>query len=219
MQAYGGTNEEEGHLDALISTARLRRYLLATDGDIRRARALYAHNLDLSEAFLPELYYLEVGLRNRLADALSSSYGPDWASNPFLLKLFDDRQAAACQCVARDQRRKRGDSFLPDHVVVSLSFGFWNSLLKPKQVSVLWADGLAQVLPEAKGLDAQTCFASLNAVRLWRNRIAHHRAIFHRGPMQNHQRIIASIGWISPPAARAIAAASRVPQVISRRPR
>jgi hypothetical protein len=50
----------------LLSPERLGPYLLATNGVLGNALALYEHNQALSEALYIPLQNLEVGLRNRL---------------------------------------------------------------------------------------------------------------------------------------------------------
>lgn len=65
-----------------FSATRVNRYLFATGNSKSKAVKLYKANLKTSQAFHPLLGILEVILRNRLNDILTSHFAdPDWIIN------------------------------------------------------------------------------------------------------------------------------------------
>lgn len=62
-----------------FSTARVNRYLLATENSPKRAIKLYKANLRITQSFHPLLGVFEVVLRNRINDILTVHFSdPDW---------------------------------------------------------------------------------------------------------------------------------------------
>lgn len=60
---------------------------------------------------------------------------------------------------------------------------------------------------------------TVNAVRLFRNRIAHHEPIFGRNLVRDHDRIVRIGGYIHASCASYIDSHSRVAEVLGRRKR
>ena len=50
----------------IFSTKRMQKYVLACDGDTRRAMTLYRYNLKLSQEMFTLISCFEVALRNRI---------------------------------------------------------------------------------------------------------------------------------------------------------
>jgi hypothetical protein len=67
-------------LQRFLSSHRLAPYHLPGE-TTAVAFARYQWNIQLAEALLPSINYLEIGLRNGLDGAISSIYGQGWILN------------------------------------------------------------------------------------------------------------------------------------------
>jgi hypothetical protein len=205
-------------LEAALSSERLTAYLQAMGGHQERALRLYLWNTEVSAAFYGPLQGLEIALRNALHRELSRVYGASWYDVPSLplspraQSLISDAKAAIAQ------GRK---SVIPPRVVAELSLGFWIALLGPGPRGAyemrLWRPMLYKAFPHAK-LSRKAVHQPLDQLRLLRNRIAHHEPIFQRPLLDEHQRILEVVSWISPEMASWIAHHSTVPGIIAARP-
>jgi hypothetical protein len=59
----------------------------------------------------------------------------------------------------------------------------------------------------------------IESVRRWRNRIAHHQAIFDKGPVRKHNDALELIRWVCGDTGGWVAGSSEVPKAIAMRPR
>jgi hypothetical protein len=98
------------------------------------------------------------------------------------------------EAVEELKKDRRGVS--PGRVVAELKFGFWVGLLGPHYDATLWRKCLYPAFLAAGGRPRKTVHGRFNAIRRFRNRIAHHEPIFHLQPIKTHQEIIEAIGWM-----------------------
>lgn len=68
-----------------MSAARLKRYLVVADNDLRIAMRLHAWNAAVAGSLLPTLHLTEVAIRNFALKRLIAKYGKHWYSNSTLL--------------------------------------------------------------------------------------------------------------------------------------
>lgn len=209
-------------LPNLISTARLRPYLDACSGDSTRAVRLYTWNLEISAAFWGEIHVLEVTLRNAIHDQLAHRYRrKDWWQDPraklhhVMKSQLDDAFREAAKTAAKKNRPPvAGD------VVASLSLGFWSGFTGSgrglQYETLYWQPALHKAFPNYQGQRSDLS-RTLDSIRLFRNRIAHHEPIFGRHLAADHQSIVRVAGYLSNDASAYIAALTRVPAVLSRR--
>ena len=88
-----------------------------------------------------------------------------------------------------------------------------------------WLGGLSHVRcsafrPQASGalgLKQRGVHGRLNAIRRFRNRVAHHEPIFHRPLEELHEEIMETIGWMCPNTAAWARHHSRFPAVFAAR--
>ena len=217
---------DEDILDALtasLSPERLATYMCESGGDRHKAMRLYTWNTAVSAAFYGPLQGLEVALRNAMHRELTARYGIAWYDNP------------ACQldtlCVKRIQKAKDdlergGYPIDPPHLVADLSFGFWVSILgaggrapypdtsKRNYEMTLWRPALHKAFPHAR-LPRRKVHQSLDYLRTFRNRIAHHEPIFTRRLVADYKSILTVAGWICPKTRDWIAHHSRVEDVLA----
>lgn len=180
-------------LEKTLTRERLEKYLQATAQDLDAAITLYEKNTRLSEAFYTPLQSLEICLRNCINHQLASIYGEDWfqngrpgLSNDSLRMIFD----------AKEELKKGRGPILPGQVIAELKFAFWVGLLGPHYDATLWRKCLFRAFTNGGGKPRRIVHSRLNAIRRFRNRIAHHEPIFHKNLTQTHDEIIEAINWM-----------------------
>jgi hypothetical protein len=82
-------------------------------------------------------------------------------------------------------------------VVAELSFGFWVSLLGPRYDATLWRASLYRAFREnGARMKRDRVHGRFNALRRFRNRIAHHEPIFLNNLANTHAEIIEATNWM-----------------------
>lgn len=200
---------DEDILDALVtslSPERMATYTAAADGDREKAMRLYTWNTAISAAFYGPLQGLEVALRNAMHRELTATYGLDWYDNP---ACRFDAGALRRIAAAKEDVRREGHAVDPPHLVASLSFGFWVSILgsggrgpahdpgKRNYEMSLWRPCLYRAFPGVKMRRADI-HRQLDFLGTFRNRIAHYEPIFARHLEADYRSILTVAGWICP---------------------
>lgn len=176
----------EAILRRLISTPRFDTYAQAAQRAGQQpaeAVTLYAWNARVAGAMLTPMHLCEIAIRNAVAEALEMVHGPRWpwvrgfeVSLPSPANGYSPRQ---------DLILTRNRYQTTDRVVVELKFAFWESMFTSRHDNRIWDPHLFTVMPN---LNSGVTVAShrlqlatdLKAIRLLRNRIAHHEPIFVR---------------------------------------
>lgn len=186
--------------------------MLCSGNDLDQALALYEKNTRLAEAFYTPLQCLEVCLRNAIHRCMSNGYATDWfhdnsvpLSNESILHIQD----------AENALRHEPLPLRPGSIVAELKFGFWVGMLGPGYDATIWRKHLYKAFLARSGKKRGDVHSRLNALRRFRNRVAHHEPIYHRQLTVVHDEIIESIGWMCRDTARWATHHSRVPAVIA----
>lgn len=121
-----------------------------------------------------------------------AAYGADWITG----------NACPLHADARDEIERTGEKLKkPGHsqsdFVAELSFGFWVGLLGPRYDATLWRRALFRAFLAGGGRRRTIVHGRFNALRRFRNRIAHHEPIFHLDLETFHSETIEAIGWMS----------------------
>jgi len=176
-----------------FSTARVNRYLIATDNSKSKAVKLYKANLKVSQAFHPLLGVFEVILRNRLNDILASYFiDSDWITNqktgfmshPSL--RFTYKRTGRIKTndflkreINKAEKRllKTGTPITSGKIIAEQTLGFWTSLFEVHHYRLLKGKPIQifNSLPAGHGRKEVT--AELDKVRRFRNRINHNEPI------------------------------------------
>ena len=200
-------------LRSTLSPKQLKKYLANAQGDLDGALCLYERNMRLSSAFYIPLQCLEVCLRNKLHAKLVQKYGADWYVN--------GKAGLHVGSVTRisDVIHELGKSrtpVTPGAVVAELSFGFWVSLLGTAYDATLWRFAVAGAFQEkGKNIRRDRVHGRFNALRRFRNRVAHHEPIFDRDLQSVHAELIEALAWLCPETSAWAASQSQVLRVIS----
>ena len=175
-------------LERAISRERLAKYLAETGDNLDAALGLYERNTRLSEALYSPLQSLEICFRNIIHLQMSQTYGPDWLTNgvPPLARATENSIQDACADF---------NNPTPGDLVAELKFSFWVSLLGRGYDATLWRRALYRGFLIGGGKKRSDVHSRFNAIRRFRNRVAHHEPIFVSAT-QMHQEIIEAIGWM-----------------------
>lgn len=219
-------------LERALSAQRLLAYRLPADRDETDGLARYLWNLALAAALQPALHALEVTFRNeisRAAGKLTSSRGYAWAHIPswldavptMLLEHEAQKVERAKELLGQDAR-----SQTEGHLIAKLDFGFWVSLCRAPYGDAR-ADG-PRLWPRALDLAFRKRPAHVStrseihhrfdAIRKYRNRVAHHEPIWDRDYPGRHEYILESLAWMSPKLADAVRAMSSAPATFNAGP-
>lgn len=202
-----------------ISDARFHAFLEASGHDHDRAVALYNWNAEVSAAFLEVLYHLEILLRNAIdhqfpgieSDAsLSICVADVWLCDPEL--LTDESRERVNETIQR--LTIEGRATTRGRVISSLSFGFWRALFGGRYED-LWRSHLRGAFPNGNGRRSQVN-RLVSSIGRFRNRVAHHEAIFSLDLKEKHQEQLGLAELIDGEAQLYIAALSRVELLLER---
>jgi hypothetical protein len=200
------TPDELHQLPNIISAPRFATYLQATGNDRERALSLYEWNLTFSAAFVVPLQICEVAVRNGIVEGIEKVHGANWPwTNGFLRSLPRPKHSHHYN-PERDLRQVAQKQPTKGKVIADLKFAFWEHLFTVGQESRIWNAHFHACFPGAPTNLTVTqarsiAYTNLNAIRILRNRIAHHEPIFSRSASADYQKIHNTISWRSPVAA------------------
>lgn len=202
-----------------IQSERILRYLPAANRDSAAAFRLYLWNCALCEAFFVSLHFAEIVCRNAIHRRLIERCGDKWYENQTLLNILDQRFKYELIDAINEEARQHGDKLTSHHIVSTLNFAFWEHLMTKRFERFLWPHGISCSFPNAPNrIGREDMRALIESVRRWRNRIAHHRAIFDKGPTKKHQDALFLIQWVCRDTGEWVASSSKVPIAIALRP-
>lgn len=202
-----------------IQLQRLSRYMPAANNKRSDAFALYLWNCALGESFFVALHFAEIICRNAIHRRLLGRLGDSWFEHVTFRSILGARHRDDLDSAIREERLQHGDRFSADHVVSALAFGFWQHLLTRRFDRLLWPQGVHVCFPNAPSrATREDIYLLVESVRRWRNRIAHHHAIFDKSPMKKHQDALNLIVWSCGSTGAWVSGVSRVPRTIELRP-
>jgi hypothetical protein len=175
-------------LERTVSRERLAKYLAETGDNLDAALGLYERNTRLSEALYTPLQSLEVCFRNILHLQMTQTYDQDWLTNG-KAPLEQNALRSIGEAAAMFDKPTPGD------LVAELKFSFWVGLLAPRYDASIWRRALYRGFLVGGGKRRSDVHGRFNAIRRFRNRVAHHEPIFAIADGM-HREIIDAIGWM-----------------------
>lgn len=173
-----------------LSPVRLGTYLSAP-GFSPGATALdiYVWNALVSGAFFSSLHICKVVMRNGIAHALELKYGPEWPWNPGF-----ERTLTAARKTDLQQARQGIPTGSTGKVIAELKFFFWCKMFTARHDPHVWNANLRLAFPSLPSPLTVTAartllYGEMEALRGFRNRIAHHEPIFSYPLAEHHKRI------------------------------
>lgn len=206
-------------LDQVVSTLtkpRLSKYLRASKNNSQQALRLYVLNTSVSAAFLADLHYVEVALRNKFDRELSALYGPEWFKDPGFLGLVDPYTQVLFGKARKAARKNmpkgtpKGAPIPPGKVVAEVTFGIWAGLTDRQLEHSLWVPCLHKAFAPRKPPKRSTFNSQLEKLRQLRNRVAHHEPIFHLDLLGTHKLLREVAALLCPMTASVMTSTSLV---------
>ncbi len=190
-------------ISTAIKPERLQRYLRKEAGntDLQRAFRLYLWNVQLCQAFYPLIHTVEVCIRNGIQTALDAHYGrADWYNFAGFTTLLSANISTEMQSAISKVRRDHGAAMTPNHVVAELPFAFWSHVLTKNFQNVgIWPKKLRIAFPKiTPGLQTDRMQYRVELLRDFRNRMAHHQAIYDQQLENIKNTALEVVGWCSP---------------------
>jgi len=175
-------------LERTLTRDRLSKYLAETGGNLDEALTLYEQNTRLSEALYSPLQSMEICFRNTINHNMQVVYGEDWL-----------RSGAPPLGVSETEKISEAWAELraPTHsqLVATLKFSFWVGLVAPKYDGTLWRHSIYKGFSVGAGKKRRDVHGRFNALRRFRNRVAHHEPVYIKAE-QMHRETIEAIGWM-----------------------
>ena len=208
-------------LIATVSPARFDTYLRAANGDHSEAVALYLWNAKVSAAFMVPLQLCEVAIRNAAVEAIEKVHGTGWTTSTGFLRSLP-RHKFGFQ-PSDELRSVAARHSTTGQVVADLKFVFWQYLFTKGQDARLWLPYFAASFPgydRALSIPAARArlYGDVDAIRGFRNRIAHHEPIFSRNLVTDYERIRLVVEWRRPSIANWMDAIEDISALLSQRP-
>jgi hypothetical protein len=206
-------------VESTISAIRISRYLVEAKGNHQRALRLYVWNAAICEAFYFPSQIVEVAIRNRLHHSLANKFGPDWYASSAFFSPLPNRLKNELEAAIRKCQRDHGPQLTINHIIAAMSLGFWCHILTSWFESQLWQDGLQEAFPHIPtDISRQQAYDKIDQFRHWRNRIAHHGAVFDKSPMKELKNMEEVLSWICPETLWFMRQFNDVQKAIGRKP-
>ena len=197
--------------ERVFSPARLNKYLGACRGNALTALTLYRYNIKLCQKFYGILNIFEILLRNAINNHYQDYFSdPNWIRDQFgeggLLEKHPQRSIVEKMIIDLVMTGRYSN----DRVVSSVSLGFWTYLFT-KLPFKLGGKTILKIFPnKTKGLGQRAIYNELQAIKAFRNRIAHHEAICFDNTgrkstllaKENYELIIKYVRFLGYPEAR-----------------
>ena len=187
------TTEINASLEKTLSRSRLEKYLASCNDDLAKALTRYERNTRLSEAFYTPLQCVEICLRNTIHHRMGEAYGSDWMTNG-AAPLMEGSANMVANAVKELQKSTGWPS--NDAIVSELKFAFWVGMLGHGYDATLWRTVLFDGFSVGGRRRRRTIHARFNAIRRFRNRVAHHEPIIEKDLEMVHYEIIEAISWM-----------------------
>ncbi|WFE32488.1 hypothetical protein [Micromonospora sp. WMMD975] len=176
----------------------------------------------MTGASFEAFHYVEVVTRNAIDRVMREHLGEPEKGIPWVLLPIGVRRPVQDRidrnvAEVRDRlRREHPRKETRDQIIASLSFGFWVALLGSEHEQ-LWRDALHRSFPYSSGKRHDVASA-LNALRMFRNRLAHHDSLLTTDVPFRLSQMIEVARWADPQAAHWLARTERVTEVHRQRP-
>lgn len=220
---YSFTPTQINDLEAVLSPPRFGTYLHETGGDRHRAMELYCWNTDVSAAFYVMLQYCELAIRNGAVGAIEAEFGPNWHWNLGFRHSLPKHKGKKNYQPAEDLKSCANKHPTAGKVVADLKFVFWQNVFVKGQDSRIWNKHFASAfpgydksltVPQARG----RVHTTIDSIRRFRNRIAHHEPIFARNLGKDRDDIRRIVEWRRPGTAQWLGGVEEVTTLLGQRP-
>lgn len=201
---------------AWLSPARLQPFLLAADGDSKRALEIYDWHAQVTVASFGLVHHFEVVVRNALDAALGEGQPQEPLKDTWLLDFGVLQPEAVKQVIIAVERLGKGRRITRGRVVAGVSFGFWAGLFT-KRYEELWRHRLRRAFPHG-AIVRRDLTQRMRLLQQSRNRIAHHDSLLQQDIERRAEDMLVIVEWIDPEAATWLRERSRLHGLLATRP-
>jgi hypothetical protein len=171
--------------ERFFSQKRLNRYVLACNGNTRKAMTLYRYNLRLAQEIFTIINCFEVSLRNAIDAKLVPILGPEWLKDSVMPGgiFTTPRLSKTYNTIIYSYNKLHSQGgYSHSKLIASMDFGMWKYMFSPLQYQ-LTRQSLLGIFPYKMRSTPQLhinqayFFNELDKVNTLRNRIAHHEPV------------------------------------------
>lgn len=199
-----------------LTRQRLSKYLAMANNDEQNALHLYTLNTKISSAFLIDLHYVEIALRNTFDRELTHYFGARWFENKQFLQLLGEKSGELLREAQRHAKRNANKTpFLPGKLIAETTFGFWKNLTDRALEHTLWSRCLYKAFLPRTAPKRSDFYQKLETLCRFRNRIAHHEPILHLNLVSPHTVLCKVADLLCPSTASFMLYNSMTPSLIS----
>jgi hypothetical protein len=208
-----------------LSEPRFDEYLVAANHDFDSARELYEWNIAISGAFFELISHVEVAIRNAVDNNLRRLEVPEtarigmrhgwWFTSSAFLAERDLAYSTTAERFLGDRARTAGR----DKTLSAMTLGMWDAIFHPVYEQ-LFRKHLVYAFPHRpeKGFKRDLVYSRMFALRVLRNRIAHHQGVFDLPLEDRFEQAMEILGWIDPDLESWVRGTSRVQALLNARP-
>lgn len=170
----------------IISSKRMRKYVIACGNDTRKAMTLYRLNLRLSQEIFTVISCFEVALRNAIDREMANHWGSHWLRDLVMPGgvFFNEKRIEKSRKIIykayEGLMHKR--KYSHEKLLAEMEFGVWKYMYSGIEYRVSGRI-LLNIFPnkprstKEKNIDNSFIFNELDYINNMRNRIAHHEPI------------------------------------------
>lgn len=199
-----------------LSVPRFAPYMQAAGDDDSVALRLYEWGSTMSAACFELVAHVEVLLRNAIDTALSNHYQDAARGIPWFLSHPPMNEDASRRISDVRNRLVPQGRDTRDQILAGLTFGFWAGMLGAKYED-LWRSAVRHAFPHGDGTRKQAAVL-VEAVRKFRNRLAHHDSVLNLDIPFEVSRVHALAALINAHAAAWLRSVDRTPSIYAQRP-
>ena len=180
------SEQELKKYDCNISVERLKSYLYSQNDTLDDAFEHYVNHILIAQSFYPELFVLEVALRNAIDTTLKTYISDTWiedeVNNNKWLRPFDYKTLKEVYDDTKQQCIQDNKTFTTGKIISNLTFGFWTGLCVRTYNGKIWNKKACfkSIFPNyhAKQLSIGMISQQLYQIRRFRNRVFHYEQVF-----------------------------------------
>lgn len=187
-----------------LSPARMHRFKINAGDDLRLAIRLHHFNAAVAAALLPTIQLAEVAVRNFALRRVIAFYGKRWYDDKvkFGRKLGSSQHATTLEKAVAEERNQGRKGDINDYITSELPFGFWVNIFTRTFIPDLWTRPLHTYNPSIpNGTTIDTLRGEIDALRRFRNDVAHHKNLITKPIEARYQRSLVTLSWICRPTA------------------
>ncbi len=178
------TQRELEKYSSTISVERLLSFKQDENDTVEMLISRYKNNILMAQALYPELYTLEITLRNAINTMLKTCVSMTWIEDEITKQslLFDYEHEILMSAYNGLKKDFPSSRVTTGQIIADLPFGFWTNICSKKYNSKIWTKkgcfkGVFVNYPSTLKQQIHIVSAKLHSARKLRNRVFHYEPI------------------------------------------